>query len=198
MLLVASSDGKPMPRPVLRVASSIERKRTYMSKKFLMIFAAAMLAFGLFGCAGQSSTEQTTDQTAQEQGSGESGAEAESGPVTEYASGAVKVVLDGGSDPIEFEIEVKDGEQLLYVSNMDSDDCVEVVTSLFEGDSTDYFYEGYGFSMGQYDTGKHTVTVNPNGVSGTLIATSYPEDGVDLMNDEPEDIFNKISDEVCK
>ena len=184
----------------LCAALSIERKHRDMQKKFLMVFAAAMLALGLFGCAIQSTTEQTAQGQGSESASEKAttDANAESGPVTEYSTGAVRVVLDGGSEPIEFEIEVKDGEQLLYVSHMDSDEGVEAITSLFEGDTSDYFYEGYGFSMGQYDAGKHTVTVKPNGVVGELIATSYPEDGVDLMNDDAEDIFNKISGEMCK
>ena len=168
-----------------------------MYKKFLMIVAAGMLALGLFGCSGQGTTEQTTNEQGSEAGSAESGSSDENGAVTEYSTGAVKVVLDGG-DPIEFKVEVKDGEGLLYVSNMKSDEGVELITTMPEGDMTDCFYEGYGCSMTGLEPGTYTVTVNQNGVSGELIATSYPEDGVDVMNEESEDIFNRISAEVLK
>ena len=160
-----------------------------LHKKYLMIVAMGLLAFALFACNGQSNSDSSKDVDA-----------ASDSPIQQLSSGAVKARLDGGNDPLEFEVTVKDGESLVYVANItsDSDNEVEVVTTFTEGDSTDYFYSGYNFSSQAMLPGTYSVTVKPNGNTGEIIATSFDDTQIDLMNSESEEIFAQVSEAVGK
>ena len=70
---------------------------------------------------------------------------------------------------------------------------VNVIT--YKGDeeySTDYFYEGQGFSEADVDPGSYRVEIDAGGKSGEMWVLAYPANTIDVANMDTQEIFDTV------
>ncbi len=158
------------------------------SKGFFASLAVSLaLLLALAGCGGASNAPQETP--------------ADEGPAIEQlsrASGAT-VRLSADNQEASIDVDVKSGEALVIMANLGegTDEVSAITYKGSEEQSTDSFYEGYGYSEAGVDPGTYTVEIKGGGATGTMWVLAYPADSVDVMNMDTEDIVSQVLGDVA-
>ncbi|MBQ9058205.1 MAG: hypothetical protein IJ125_03355 [Atopobiaceae bacterium] len=148
------------------------------------------LSLGMVGCGGAATSQ---------------GASAEVPAVEQLskASGSAMHFNEANKEAT-VDVTIAQGESLVMMSDFDmidstADTAKEITAIVFrDGEelSSDYFYEGLGYSAAGVDPGDYSVKVDAAGATGTLWVLAYPADSIDVDTMDTEDIIQKVLSDV--
>ena len=149
---------------------------------FLAILFAVLMTIALAACSSG--------------GGASSSSGAKGATVKTLSANAAMISLESASDTVEAEITVATGESYVVAGKLKAGEA-ELVTTMPEGDMTDYFYEGTGVSETEI-TGTCKVVVKPTAATGTIYVLSYPTGKLDIMNSDSNTLFDQIAAYLSK